>query len=589
MLKQTVQILSLAGVLVSGSTGAISLGAAKFESYLNEPLNVTIQVANPHQLNAQQVIVRPANSDELQRLGLDDDQIVSKLQVSIEATNSEQLRVRVWSSQVLSDPNARFVLFYRWPTGTVLQKYTLLVPDLPKQQEQTITSGMLESVQGDMEMLEVEWTRSDSASEPGKVWDVDTSAAGRSQWTVEPGQSLSEIAIHLRPANTVSVEQMMVAIIKKNTAAFAQNEGTQLEPGTVLDVPDLSEIKRVDKQAASRELERRSELWNKLAMKEDSIKEPVQSPVLAPGFLRLGLAPTVEEETQGTNSIAVLDLQERLDNALARLKDANDVISNSMNDIERLNGLVEELQKTIAQKSAQLTKLQFQVAANDASRLIAQETAEQASLQEPEPSTLSEPLQSSRGFWGTLAAALSAVFAVLTFARWRRRKSESEYSEPDQLALDRNDKRLQGVAENDPADDLPLSQRQLLEAIAADDALPEELAASEYDESAPPAWTPSPGPAEAVASPLKATKSGIASEAMPTVIDKHTKPKRNKENKTMEDLGMITEVEATPLELVQAYIELDDPEGARRMLEELLAEGDSREKARAKELLAELS
>ncbi len=52
---------------------------------------------------------------------------------------------------------------------------------------------------------------------------------------------------------------------------------------------------------------------------------------------------------------------------------------------------------------------------------------------------------------------------------------------------------------------------------------------------------------------------------------------------------IFTEVEATPFELVQAYIELDDRDGARRMLEDILGEGKPNEKARAKELLEEIA
>ncbi len=56
----------------------------------------------------------------------------------------------------------------------------------------------------------------------------------------------------------------------------------------------------------------------------------------------------------------------------------------------------------------------------------------------------------------------------------------------------------------------------------------------------------------------------------------------------LSDLTMDEDTIGTRLDLARAYVDMGDPEGARSMLDEVLAEGNEAQREEARKLLAEL-
>ena len=63
--------------------------------------------------------------------------------------------------------------------------------------------------------------------------------------------------------------------------------------------------------------------------------------------------------------------------------------------------------------------------------------------------------------------------------------------------------------------------------------------------------------------------------------------KKDKESESSENSEQWQEVE-TKLDLAKAYQEMDDKEGAKEMLEEVIRDGDSKQKRAAKKLMKSL-
>ena len=77
---------------------------------------------------------------------------------------------------------------------------------------------------------------------------------------VKRGETLSEIAESLLPAD-ISMNQMMVALYDANPEAFAENINV-LREGAMLQIPDLDELHRVARAAATAEVVRQTNAWH---------------------------------------------------------------------------------------------------------------------------------------------------------------------------------------------------------------------------------------------------------------------------------------------------------------------------------------
>ena len=73
--------------------------------------------------------------------------------------------------------------------------------------------------------------------------------------------TLWNIASSLRPDDSVSVYQMMMALLKENPQAFYDNNVNSLKAGYVLRVPEKSVVMAIDEAHAVREAARQYERW----------------------------------------------------------------------------------------------------------------------------------------------------------------------------------------------------------------------------------------------------------------------------------------------------------------------------------------
>lgn len=523
------------------------------------------------------------------------------------------------STQVhaVSDAGFDVALSAEWETGKVMQKYTLLLDDAPAQHNSN----------------------------------------NRNQWRVEGGESLADIAVHLRPSNTVSIDQMMVALFDKNPAAFVDGDIQRLHTGAILQIPSATELDRLDKADAARRMSSyrttQTGASASLAHQGDTMNTPSNT------------------KTPGRS----VDLERRLENALARLGDASEVINEHLLEIEDLNLLVEDLKHVIELKNSELAQLQARalgsittanetatatIESTQAQAKVKTESLEEASAANDDADQEAEP--TSRSFWAAIGAVFVAFFGVLTFSRLRNKSAKSEGFEPlidemeqhEQAESSRlpslDDEELQRgleakhgdvVAEaemlsaygkyDEAIERLQQALNEQPECEAYVDALREiymltgrfdELAAlPEIGESAnDDDYHVDSGEQEvfrqrfddAVAEVITAAQDVNVEDAVfesevkdPDVLDPSLLNIDEAAETMDEDLeqtaepvwqppvdqamDLSIEVEATPLELVQAYIELDDRDAARRMLQDIIGDGDANEKARAKAMLAEIS
>lgn len=78
---------------------------------------------------------------------------------------------------------------------------------------------------------------------------------------VAPGQTLWSIASSVRPDTSISVNQMMVALLRANPEAFAQDNVNRLRQGSVLRVPGQEEATRLSAAQAAELVNQQASAW----------------------------------------------------------------------------------------------------------------------------------------------------------------------------------------------------------------------------------------------------------------------------------------------------------------------------------------
>jgi len=76
---------------------------------------------------------------------------------------------------------------------------------------------------------------------------------------ISDSDTLWDVALRVRPDDSVSVQQTMLAIQRLNPDAFAEGNINRLLSGEVIDIPDLSDIRSVDQEQAIAEVSRQNQ------------------------------------------------------------------------------------------------------------------------------------------------------------------------------------------------------------------------------------------------------------------------------------------------------------------------------------------
>ncbi|WP_144821879.1 FimV/HubP family polar landmark protein [Marinobacter piscensis] len=246
--------LALAGGLGSGIAQALGLGEIELRSYLNEPMNADIVLPQSRGVDSADVFVNVAPEKAYRRLGLDRNQFVGKLQFDVETQPDGSLVVNVSSREPLREPYLNFLLELTWPNGRLMREYAVLV-DPPVYAEE---SGVKEQVRAPSSR-QADNTAAPSARNSGTANRQPQNQSSQStryqRETFGPtgeADTLWSIASALRPDNSVTTQQVMLALQDLNPDAFIDNNINKLKRGQVLRVPSADQIRSRSHAQASR-------------------------------------------------------------------------------------------------------------------------------------------------------------------------------------------------------------------------------------------------------------------------------------------------------------------------------------------------
>jgi len=255
---------------------ALGAGDIEWQSSLNQPLSAEIKLLSYESLDLNDIVVTLAPYEAYQKSGVDYPPVLRNLKFNVEQREGGELYIKVTSNKSIRDPFLDILIDIDWPSGHLLREYTLLL-DLPvftDEKPETIATPtaapMSESLMPETMIVgeDVSSALSQAESSPAEAMGSMASAGVTSgpqgelrYGVVKRGDTLWEIAARMRSDDSVSVQQVMMSLLKDNPEAFYNNNINSLKAGYVLRIYDPDSIASVSRTDAARDAHRQYNRW----------------------------------------------------------------------------------------------------------------------------------------------------------------------------------------------------------------------------------------------------------------------------------------------------------------------------------------
>ena len=340
MRRHLPRLLLLMGALLSPVTlYALGLGEIRLHSALNQPFDAEIELISPTAEELQGLKVGLASPDLYSRYGIDRPIYLTSFTFSVQRSRDGRAAIKVSSNRSVTEPFVTILVEASWARGRLLREYTVLLdppvfmPSQPQAQAPVTTPQTGTQTQ----RIERQVAQEQPAEPPARATPLPTpseptqapvatasSASGEpiaGEYTVERNDTLYRIASRVtQDGSRREINRTMIALFRANPAAFNGNIN-RLRSGSVLRIPELSDIEAITTGEATAEVVRQTAEWSGARQPERVAQDdanrlrlvtPEETPVApssaAPApeqVARAPSTPTTSGPTPGDNRVAL--------------------------------------------------------------------------------------------------------------------------------------------------------------------------------------------------------------------------------------------------------------------------------------------
>lgn len=263
--QKTAVAAAAIALLGLSSTGAyaLSLGRLTVQSALGEPLRAEIEVPDITVEEAASLKAGVAQPEAFTAAGLEYSPALTSLQASLQRRPDGRAYLRLSSDRTVNDPFVDLILEATWASGRIVRDYTLLLdpPSLKKAAPAPILAQAPAAIAAAPATSRAaaapvsEPNRAPAPVKPAatateKVANKTTSPDDK-RLVVKPGDTASKIASANKPAD-VSLDQMLVAMLRANPDAFVNDNLNRVRAGAVMTLPSKEDATSVSASEASK-------------------------------------------------------------------------------------------------------------------------------------------------------------------------------------------------------------------------------------------------------------------------------------------------------------------------------------------------
>ncbi len=294
--------MAILAALMPGRGYPLGLGEIELNSALNQELDAEVEVLSAEPEDIEQLIVKLASRDAFSRSGIDRPYLLQQLKFKAFLKNNK-LYISIKTKKPIREPFLSFLVEIDWPEGHMLREYTLLLdPPVysgstastsapaqpaadngrpfidPADSTQAQPASQKSSIQQQggrpaqsayaapqamqsTQVAPVAVVESESTQKQVTYQPVPQYQEVSGSYRVQQNDTLWSMANRMRPDNSVSVEQMMLALVRENPEAFIKENINGVKRGYILRMPDRASITSLGRQEALAQAREHSALW----------------------------------------------------------------------------------------------------------------------------------------------------------------------------------------------------------------------------------------------------------------------------------------------------------------------------------------
>lgn len=322
--KLAVALLSV-GVMLPGLGHALAVRDLQTKSALGEPYQGEIELVEIGDLNPDEIKVTLATQEDFERLSVDRVYFLTDLRFDVVLNPGGRSFVKITSAKPVREPFLNFVVRIAWPGNTRLQEVTALLdpPVMADTAPQAVVQAVAPVEAAPAEPAQVTLAPEETVAEapapvipqpepvaekpvrqpepePGPVAQQPQPVPQPDNYRTRSGDTMWKLGEQLRPSDSVSVSQTMIAIQRANPKAFAGDNINQLKRGQVLRIPSESQIREVSAQEAAASIREQTQEWRSAqpAPAEKPALDAQQVNATAPQQAPVAAAPVAKPEVK---------------------------------------------------------------------------------------------------------------------------------------------------------------------------------------------------------------------------------------------------------------------------------------------------
>lgn len=237
-LRAVAAAVALAATLTAGQAWALALGRVTVQSQLGEPLRAEIYLPQISPEEAATLQARVAAPERFQALNLSFNPVLAEVRLELLRLPDGRSVLRLSSASAVTEPFLDLLVQANWANGELLRGYTLSF-DPPNLLPVHAPLPQLAAVA--LPAAPVSPAPAPAVVEPPSTLPPPATAAPRpaapTRIEVRWGDTAGRIAQAHLP-DGVSLDQMLVALLRANPKAFSADNVNRLRAGAVLDLPD---------------------------------------------------------------------------------------------------------------------------------------------------------------------------------------------------------------------------------------------------------------------------------------------------------------------------------------------------------------
>lgn len=380
MVKRLALILAALSWISPLSVYALGLGSIDMRSTLNQRLDARIELLRVRQGELKGIDINLATEETFRRAGIERPEFLTKLDFSlVRPSSGGRPYIQITSATPITEPFLNFLVEVNWANGRLLREFTVLVdPPVLAEDKRSRSPSVQSPTVGrsspprQREVITSERPTKRSvprSSRPDP--DVTATGAGGVQYgPTKQGDTLWEIAARMRPqGSSITVPQMMMALLESNPGAFYGGNINNLKMGHVLRISDAGIAETISHNDASRMASMQWEEWKENRGMLGSTPSRTRSASSGRPTPRARLklvSPEQGEAGDGTpRSVADGGDVAKLSEELALAQEALDATrreTSEMNErMAALNEQIETMKRLVSLKDNQLAALESQL------------------------------------------------------------------------------------------------------------------------------------------------------------------------------------------------------------------------------------